>query len=80
MGRRSGPTFKQTFYHSLLPELKARGKTVIVISHDDHYYDVADRVIKLADGKLEYDQEQLESRGQLSFTSHKRAQTAKMLS
>ena len=74
------PTFKQTFYHSLLPELKARGKTVIVISHDDRYYDVADRVIKLEDGKLEYDRDQLEAREQLSFTTHKQAQTAKMLS
>jgi putative ATP-binding cassette transporter len=74
------PTFKQIFYHSLLPELKARGKTVVVISHDDRYYDVADRLVKLADGKLEYDRDQLESREQLSFTSHKQAQTAKMLS
>jgi putative ATP-binding cassette transporter len=74
------PTFKQTFYHSLLPELKARGKTVIVISHDDRYYDVADRLIKLEDGKLEYDRGQLDAREQLSFTSHKQAQTAKMLS
>jgi len=74
------PTFKQTFYHSLLPELKARGKTVIVISHDDRYYDVADRLIKLEDGKLEYDRDQLEAQEQLSFTSHKQAQTAKMLS
>ena len=74
------PTFKQIFYHSLLPELKARGKTVVVISHDDRYYDVADRLVKLADGKLEYDQDQLESSEQLSFTSHKQAQTAKMLS
>jgi putative pyoverdin transport system ATP-binding/permease protein len=74
------PTFKQIFYHSLLPELKARGKTVIVISHDDHYYDVADRLIKLADGKLEYDQDQLESREQLSLADHAHAQTAKMFS
>jgi putative ATP-binding cassette transporter len=50
------PTFKQTFYLQLLPELKARGKTVIVISHDDRYYHVADRIIKLEDGRLEYDQ------------------------
>jgi putative pyoverdin transport system ATP-binding/permease protein len=37
--------------------LKARGKTVIVISHDDRYYSLADRVIKLESGKLEYDQQ-----------------------
>src|SRR5215213_35497 len=75
------PTFKQIFYHSLLPELKARGKTVIIISHDDRYYDVADRLIKLEDGKLEYDRDQLESRReQLSLADHTQAQTAKMFS
>jgi putative ATP-binding cassette transporter len=41
------PRFKELFYCSLLPELKARGKTVIVISHDDRYYGVADRVVTL---------------------------------
>jgi putative ATP-binding cassette transporter len=47
------PTFKRVFYHELLPELKARGKTVIVISHDDHYYYMADRIVKLDSGKLD---------------------------
>jgi putative ATP-binding cassette transporter len=50
------PQFKNIFYYELVPELKARGKTVIVISHDDRYFGVADRVIKLESGKLEYDQ------------------------
>lgn len=49
------PAFKQVFYHVLLPELKARGKTVIVISHDDGFYQVADRIVKLTYGQLEYD-------------------------
>jgi putative pyoverdin transport system ATP-binding/permease protein len=49
------PTFKQVFYHQLLPELKARGKIVLVISHDDQYYRIADRLIKLEYGKIEYD-------------------------
>ena len=47
------PLFKDVFYHHLLPELKARGKALIVISHDDRYYHVADHVIKLESGKLE---------------------------
>jgi putative ATP-binding cassette transporter len=47
--------FKELFYRQLLPELKARGKTVIVISHDDHYYDVADRIIRLDSGQIESD-------------------------
>ena len=49
------PMFKQVFYRQILPELKSRGKTVIVISHDDRYYDVADRIIKLESGQLESD-------------------------
>lgn len=49
------PVFKQIFYYQLLPELKSRGKLVLVISHDDHYYHVADRIIKIDDGKIEYD-------------------------
>jgi putative pyoverdin transport system ATP-binding/permease protein len=47
------PLFKEIFYYQLLPELKARGKALIVISHDDRYYQVADRVIKLEAGKLQ---------------------------
>ncbi|HEX2252379.1 MAG TPA: cyclic peptide export ABC transporter [Thermoanaerobaculia bacterium] len=49
------PEFKRVFYLELLPELKARGKTTIVISHDDHYYHLADRIVKLDDGRIEYD-------------------------
>lgn len=50
------PQFKQIFYYQLVPELKSRGKTVIVISHDDRYYGLADRLIKLESGKIEYDE------------------------
>jgi putative ATP-binding cassette transporter len=46
------PAFKRVFYRELLPELKQRGKTVIVISHDDAYFDGADRVVRLTDGVL----------------------------
>ncbi|HKR22607.1 MAG TPA: cyclic peptide export ABC transporter, partial [Pyrinomonadaceae bacterium] len=55
------PLFKEIFYLQLLPELKARGKTVFVISHDDHYYFVGDRIIKLDYGKIEYDQAEIEA-------------------
>jgi putative pyoverdin transport system ATP-binding/permease protein len=47
--------FKEFFYLTLLPELKQRGKTVIVISHDDGYYYLGDRVIRLEYGKLKDD-------------------------
>ncbi|MDR0809502.1 MAG: cyclic peptide export ABC transporter [Gemmobacter sp.] len=46
------PAFKAVFYNDLLPELRARGKGVIVITHDDAYFGVADRVVKLADGQV----------------------------
>ena len=49
------PRFKEVFYRSLLPGLRASGKTVIVITHDDSYYNMADRIIKLAAGKVEFD-------------------------
>jgi putative ATP-binding cassette transporter len=47
------PLFKEVFYTQLLPELKARGKTVLVITHDDKYFHLADRFIKLDYGKIE---------------------------
>ena len=46
------PYFKSIFYNDILGDLKARGKTVFVISHDDSYFHVADRVVKLEDGKI----------------------------
>ena len=49
------PVFKEIFYSELLPKLKARGKLVIVISHDDRYYHVGDRIIKLDYGRIDYD-------------------------
>ncbi|HEX8635132.1 MAG TPA: cyclic peptide export ABC transporter [Pyrinomonadaceae bacterium] len=49
------PLFRDIFYFNILPELKARGKTLIVISHDDRYYHLADRLIKLDYGRIEFD-------------------------
>lgn len=49
------PHFKDVFYYQLLPELKSRGKTVLVISHDEKYFQLADRVVKLDYGQIDYD-------------------------
>ena len=49
------PNFKEIFYTQFLCELKNRGKTVLIISHDDHYFHLADRIVKLNYGKVEYD-------------------------
>ncbi|MFG6449799.1 cyclic peptide export ABC transporter [Roseateles sp. BYS180W] len=46
------PVFKDVFYRELLPELRAQGKTVLVISHDDRYFDLADQVIRMENGKV----------------------------
>jgi putative ATP-binding cassette transporter len=45
------PQFKELFYTQLLPELKARGKAVLVISHDDRYFHLADWALKLEYGQ-----------------------------
>lgn len=47
------PLFKEIFYTQLLPDLKARNKTALVITHDDRYFHLADRVIKLDYGRIE---------------------------
>ncbi len=46
------PAFKDYFYDQLLVKLRAEGKTVIAVSHDDRYFDRADCVIKLEFGKI----------------------------
>jgi putative ATP-binding cassette transporter len=46
------PLFKNIFYHELLPDLKARGKAIVAITHDDRYFSVADRIIKLDYGQV----------------------------
>jgi putative ATP-binding cassette transporter len=46
------PAYKAIFYERLLPDLRARGKTVLVITHDDRYFHVADRCVELDAGQL----------------------------
>jgi putative ATP-binding cassette transporter len=49
------PTFRRYFYTQLLPEMKSRGKSIIAISHDEQYFHLADRVLKLDYGRLATD-------------------------
>ncbi|PSF39427.1 ABC transporter ATP-binding protein [Aphanothece hegewaldii CCALA 016] len=51
------PSFKNIFYTEFLPQLKAQGKLILAITHDDHYFSVADRIIKLNSGQIESDQQ-----------------------
>ena len=46
------PTFRRIFYTELLPDLKRLGKTIIVISHDDRYFNVADQIVRMEAGRV----------------------------
>ncbi|MCR3759002.1 cyclic peptide export ABC transporter [Clostridium felsineum] len=46
------PEFRKFFYNILLPELKERGKCVIAVTHDDNYFHMADKIIKMDMGKF----------------------------
>ncbi|MDF0729432.1 cyclic peptide export ABC transporter [Pseudomonas entomophila] len=46
------PAFRRVFYTELLPDLKRLGKTIIVISHDDRYFDIADHLVRMHAGKV----------------------------
>ena len=45
------PEFRQEFYEHIIPMFREMGKGVIAITHDDQYYDTADHVLYMADGK-----------------------------
>ena len=46
------PHFRRIFYRELLPWLQQSGKTVFAISHDDHYFIHADRLLEMREGVL----------------------------
>ncbi len=46
------PQFRRYFYETLLPSFAAEDKIVIAVTHDDRWFHVADRVLKMEDGQL----------------------------
>jgi putative ATP-binding cassette transporter len=46
------PNFRRKFYKEIIPYIKSTGITIIAITHDDRYYDCADKLFKMVDGKL----------------------------
>jgi putative ATP-binding cassette transporter len=46
------PEFRKFFYETIIPELKALKKLVIAITHDDNYFDQADHLLLVDQGKL----------------------------
>ncbi len=51
------PSFRHLFYTELLPELRARGHLLVVISHDDRYFHLADRIVRMEAGRMVQPQE-----------------------
>lgn len=49
------PEFRRAFYDVFLPRWKEEGRTLVVVSHDDRYFDMADRTIVLEDGRPKTD-------------------------
>ncbi len=46
------PEFRKRFYNRFINDMRTMGKTVIAVSHDDRYFDTADRIIKMEEGKI----------------------------
>ncbi|MFC1679014.1 ATP-binding cassette domain-containing protein [Elusimicrobiota bacterium] len=44
--------FRKKFYHEILPELKRKGLTIVAVTHDDRYFDAADRRLHLDEGRV----------------------------
>jgi ABC-type siderophore export system, fused ATPase and permease components len=46
------PDFRRSYYEALLPRLKAEGRTVIAITHDDRYFHLADKLVWMEEGRI----------------------------
>ncbi len=51
------PHFRQVFYETLLPEIRARNRIVICVTHDDRWFDRADRIYHLNEGRIDLTRE-----------------------
>lgn len=52
-GSDQDPEFNAVLYQEILPAFNAKGKTLIAITHDDRYFHIADRIIKLESGCID---------------------------
>jgi putative ATP-binding cassette transporter len=46
------PMFRKFFYETILTDLRKQGKTIIAATHDDKYFGIADRILKMEYGEL----------------------------
>lgn len=45
-------TFRAFFYEKILPDMRAKGKTLVCVTHDDRYFNLCDHLIKMELGKV----------------------------
>jgi len=46
------PAFRQHFYRVILPWIQSSGKAIIAVTHDERYFDIADRRYNMENGIL----------------------------
>jgi putative pyoverdin transport system ATP-binding/permease protein len=46
------PEFRRKFYDEILPAMRERGKTVVVVTHDERYFDRASRHLTMEEGRI----------------------------
>jgi putative ATP-binding cassette transporter len=46
------PVFRKIFYRELIPAMKRQGKIIIAITHDEQYFDAADRIYRMESGQM----------------------------
>ncbi|MEC3134274.1 ATP-binding cassette domain-containing protein, partial [Bacillus cereus] len=46
------PGYRRFFYEELLPQMRAKGKCIIAITHDDQYFHLADKLIVMEMGTV----------------------------
>jgi putative ATP-binding cassette transporter len=46
------PIFRRKFYEELLPIFKAEGKTILAVTHDDRYFHMSDRQLRMEEGRF----------------------------
>lgn len=60
------PVFRRIFYQEIIPELKAAGRTVIAVTHDEKYFGHCDRHLHMVEGEIT----ELEAGGGFADASH----------
>jgi putative ATP-binding cassette transporter len=55
--------FREEFYTRVLPSLKAKGKTVVAATHDERFWHLADRVVKMDLGCIVWERAGSDPRG-----------------